>query len=327
MGTTTRSLHIVVVAGHRNTSGGDPEEAARTPAIARGVVSALRAAGHRAELLQDNPETWFAGSLDAVARAVVDRHQHHPVDLLLDIHLEGNSANTPGVFCIVPDGDGLRSLTRYAGTDSLASNPLDRAYARAIAHGIARTTGLALRDHLVEPGVMSEKMTYVGADLGWRLAMFGYTAPARARMARLVVECGNLAADRARIDEPGFAANVGQGVAEGIAQVLGSDATIPLSWPGYGTLRCFPEPREVSVTVSALNARQWADLSSPVRATWPRGHRFRAIGWVAGDDVAGNPIWWITGPDDRHWRVWSGGTELAGEAVLALPVRPTMEDA
>jgi hypothetical protein len=309
-------LRVVVVQGHRNTSGGNPAEAARTPALANAVVTALRAAGHDAVSLQNDDGTrddWIDGSLDAVARRVTTHHRQRPVDLMLDIHLEGDPANTPGVFAIVPDGDGLRTLTPYSGTDSASSNSRDRELAAAIAANVARHTGLPLRTRgVIAPGVMSERQTHVGADLGWRLAMFAYTAPARDRMARLVLECGNVVADRAVIDHPGFPAKV----AAGIVAALGGTSPEPES-PRFGEIGRFPVPQVITVTAGALRVRQWAETSQPVVAEWPAGTQFWATGWVIGESIEGNPVWWITGDgrdEDRAWRVWSGGTDRAGLA-------------
>ncbi|MGB3328307.1 MAG: hypothetical protein WBA46_05080 [Thermomicrobiales bacterium] len=330
---TKRSLRVVVVQGHRNTSGGDPREAQRTPAIANAIVAALQAAGHDAICLQHADGTrddWFAGSLDGVARAVMTLHHQKPVDLMLDIHLEGDGANTPGVFAIVPDGDTLQTLTAYDGADDWASNTLDRQYAAAIARHIARETGMPIRTrNVVEPGVMSERQTHVGADLGWRLAMFGYTAPARDTMARLVIECGNIVADAARIFSEVFPAQVARGVVAAIADVAGATDAVPeplpmIAFPPFGTIRDLRDPRTVTVTVPMLRARRWAETTQPILAEWPKGHRFAVRGWIIGERVEGNPLWWLTGAgkaSDRRWRVWSGGTDCAGLAALALPVR------
>ena len=331
---TKRSLRIVVVQGHRNTSGGDPREAQRTPAIANAIVAALQAAGHEAICLQHADGTrddWFAGSLDAVALAVMALNREKPVDLMLDIHLEGDGGNTPGVFAIVPDGDTLQTLTPYGGGDDWASNTLDRTYARAISRHIARATGMAIRTRtVVEPGVMSERQTHVGADLGWRLAMFGYTAPARETMVRLVIECGNIVADGDRIFAEAFPSQVARGVVNAIADVMAGGApTAPdplpnVAFPPFGTTRELREPRTVTVTVPMLRARRWAETTQPILAEWPKGHRFSVSGWIVGERVDGNPVWWLTGQgkaSDRRWRVWSGGTDCAGTDVLALPVR------
>src|SRR5699024_11132863 len=143
-----------------------------------------------------------------------------PIDVMLDIHFEADPADTPGVFAIVPDGDGLRTVTPYSGSDAMATNPLDVAVARAITRAVATRTGLALRQTgVVEPGVMSERATNVGADLGWRLAMFGYTAPARARVVRLVLECGNIDADAEIIDGADFPVQLAAGVVAGLEEV------------------------------------------------------------------------------------------------------------
>jgi hypothetical protein len=325
---TSQPLHIMVVQGHRNASGGNPREMARTPAVSRAIVAALNAAGHRAECLQ--PENnWFPGTLDAVAREVMIRHRHDPIDLMLDVHFEGDAGNTRGVFAIVPDGDGLRTITSYSGSDAIHTNPLDQAMAREISHAIARHTGLPLRrTNVVEPGVMSERQTYVGASLGWRLAMFGYTAPARDRMVRLVLECGNIIGDAAIIDGPAFDAQLAAGVVEGIARARGfapgpdslPEVTRP-TYPPFGTIAELASPRLVTVMVDALNARAWAETDQPIRGVWKIGRRFWARGWVIGESVDGNPVWWITGKgakSDLQWRVWSGGTDLAGMGVLAL---------
>lgn len=338
MTTSSRRLRILVVQGHRNTSGGDSREIARTPAVANAITDALKAAGHEAACLQNSDgraDDWFAGSLDAVGREILARHRQVPIDLMLDVHFEGDPAGTPGVFTIVPDGDGLKTITPYPDSDALAANPLDHALGRAISQAVAGRTGLSLRKRgVVEPGVMSERATYVGADLGWRLAMFGYTAPGRDRMIRLILECGNIEADAAIIDRPDFPKHVAQGVVEGISRVLSpemSPISIPTpegegasTFPPFGTVVTLKEPRLTTVTVDSLNARQWAELGQPIRGVWKEGRRFWTGGWVIGDAVEGNPVWWITGKNlksDLQWRVWSGGTDLAGAAVMALARR------
>lgn len=313
---TSSPLRIIVVQGHRNTSGGNPAEAARTPAIANAAAAALRGAGHDVVSLQNDDGTgddWFDGSLDAVARRIVALHRQHPLDVMLDIHLEGNAANTPGVFAIIPDGDGLKTLTRYSGG---ASNTRDRAMGATIAAQVARHTGLALRTRkVIAPGVMSERQTHVGADLGWRLAMFAYTAPVRDRLVRLVLECGNIVSDRHIIDRPDFARNVAAGIVAGIGgQPQSSTPDNPIE---FGTIGSFPVPQVITVTAGTLKVRKWAETDQPIVAEWPTGTQFWARGWVIGEVVEGNPAWRITGDgrdDDRSWRVWSGGTDHAGLA-------------
>jgi N-acetylmuramoyl-L-alanine amidase len=320
-------MRIIVVQGHRNTSGGNPDEAKRTPAIANAIVAALNAAGHEAVCLQHADGTrddWFAGSLDGVARDVVKAHRRTPFDLMLDIHLEGDRANTPGVFAIVPFGDGLRTLTSYQGSDNALDGSREVRFAGAIAAGIAQETGLKLRTRgTVAPGIMRETQTHVGGDLGWRLAMFAYTAPVRDRLTRLVIECGNIGADRAVIDAPGFADRVAAGVVRGIARVTGNAGEVAEGpYPTFGTTKSLVAPRTVTVTASRLMARVYAETSQPVRVEFAAGSRFPVRGWIVGEAVDDNPIWWILGDGSTHdprWRVWSGGTDLAGMAAMALP--------
>lgn len=319
-----RRLRILVVQGHRNTSGGDPREIARTSRVANAIVDALTSAGHEAFCLQNTDgraDDWFPGSLDAVGREVMVHHRRAPVDLMLDVHLEGDPGRTKGVFLIVPDGDGLRTVTPYSGSDALAVNTLDHGMAREIARAVALCTGLTMRQRgVVEPGVMSGRATHVGADLGWRLAMFGYTVPARERMMRLILECGNIESDGPVIDRPTFPQQVAEGVVAGIARAMGPVSA--LVYPSFGTITMLREPRLTTVAVDALNARQWAELDAAIRGRWQSGRRFWTRGWAIGEVVEGNPVWWITGKghkSDLQWRAWSGGTDLAGMDVLALP--------
>jgi N-acetylmuramoyl-L-alanine amidase len=324
-----KSIRIIVIQGHRNTSGGNPEEASRTPAIANAIVAALKSAGHDAFCLQHadgKPDDWFAGTLDAVARRVTWHYTQQPIDLMLDIHLEGNPANTPGIFTIIPDGDGLRTLTHYDGSDSAASNERDRSFAEAISQRIAQATGLPLRrSNVIAPGVMSERQTHAGADLGWRLAMFGYTAPVRERMSRLVIECGNIVADRKIIDSPGFPERVAHGVVAGIASVLGNQLPaepVPLKFPPFGTIGVLRDLKQVNVTAHKLRARIYAETSQPIAMELTRGSNFPAGGWIIGESIEDNPVWWIVGDSsakDSRWRVWSGGTDLQGLDILKLP--------
>jgi len=174
---------------------------------------------------------------------------------------------------------------------------------------------------------MSEQSTHVGADLGWRLAMFGYTAPARERMARIVLECGNLGADAAIINGPGFAAKVAAGVVAGIGAVPDSDSGSGQEpdYPPFGTSRELAESRLARVTVPALHVRKYAEADQDLIATLALGSAFPVCGWIIGEAVEGNPVWWITGEQgqaEARWRMWSGGTDLAAGAVLALPVQP-----
>lgn len=319
-----KKLRILLVQGHRNTTRGNPAEMAITPLAARAIQRALRSIGHTADMLQ-NDDDWFPGSLDAVAREVVRRHDANPYDLMLDIHFEGDANNTRGVFAIVPDGDGLRTTSPHLGTDSWESNVLDRQFAEAIAQGIAGTTGLNLRQ-VKRPGVMSERQTGVGGQ-GYRLAMFGYTAIVRHRLVRLVLELGNIRGDAAIIHSPGFYDRAAAGVVAGIQMVLASSNVIehikpvPMEMPPFGHITRLSKTVQVKVNVDELNARKWAETDQQVMRVMHRNNTFHARSWIVGEAVAGNPIWWVMGKGsdtDLQWRVWSGGTNMTMQEILAL---------
>ena len=324
----TRTLRILLVQGHRNTNSGNPAEMAITPVAAKAIQRALQAAGHTADMLQTE-NNWFAGSLDAVGREVVRRHDETPYDLMLDIHFEGDANNTRGVFAIVPDGDNLQTLSPLRGSDSWESNPLDVRFAEAIVNGIAETTGLRLRGGLRLPGVMSEKQTGVGSQ-GHRLAMFSYTAVIRHRMVRLVLELGNIRGDADVITAPGFHDRAARGVVLGIQRLLETSIMVDLAkpvtpeMPPFGHIARFAQPLLVTVNVPALNARKWAETDQPVMRVLRRGNSFWARGWIAGESVGGNPIWLVMGKGsatDLLWRVWSGGTSHGMADILAEPTK------
>jgi hypothetical protein len=121
---------------------------------------------------------------------------------------------------------------------------------------------------------------------------------------------------------------VAAGVVQGIARVFEVSsvpvvrpAPLPTLYPSFGTVGQLREPRMITVTADALNARTWAETDQPIRGVWKAGIRFWARGWVIGEAVEGNPVWWITGKGhhaDLQWRVWSGGTDLSGAEVLRL---------
>lgn len=231
---------ILLVAGHRNTTGGNPEEVALTPALCRSYKAALSAAGYRVEWLQEidgdlDPDD-TSGSLDLVGRKCHEWAQRQPGDnhlVMLDCHYEGGGVR--GVFAIVPDGTGLRTAVTLPqlGSDNWAGNLLDRQLGKAIASRIAERTGLPLRASGVkEPGLMSERQTGVGGQ-GFRLGMFAYTSPDQERMVRLVVEHGahDIAADRAIIFREDFTDRCAQAMVAAFADVFGATAPGPPTVP------------------------------------------------------------------------------------------------
>lgn len=322
----SKQIRVIITQGHRNTTGGNPAEIAITPLAARAIQKALRAAGHIADMVQNDTD-WFDGSLDAVGREVVRRHTIAPYDLMLDVHFECDANNTSGVFAIVPDGDGLRTVSPYLGSDAWSTNTLDQSYALAITKEVSASTGLSLRRAGVKlPGVMSERQTGVGGK-GYRLAMFGYTAVARDRMVRLVLELGNITADADIINRAGFYEKAAQGVVNGIARALAESNVIPIlsakprTIPPFGTMVQLDQPVLVTVTADALNVRKWAETSQPIMRMLHAGNSFYARGWIVGESVERNPLWWVMGTGssrDLLWRVWSGGTDFGVDDMLAM---------
>lgn len=194
-GTMTKPT-IILTAGHRSDNDtGNPDEKNRTQYLAQAYQAAFQAAGYAVHYVQnedgDGRPDITSGGLDTVGQktAAIMRSIDGPI-VDLDLHYEGASAR--GVFAIVPDETGL--VTAIAGgtpgDDTWGNNPLDVSLARAIAQEISKETGLTLRA-TTEPGVMSERATGVGIQ-GYRLATMAYSAFARDRAVRLVVEHGSL---------------------------------------------------------------------------------------------------------------------------------------
>lgn len=226
----------VISAGHRNLSGGNAEEAKRTPSLARAYYSALEASGHIAHYVQnedgDSRADWTEGTLDLVGRKTVEIANRYPKDmnlLCLEAHYEGGGPS--GVFSIVPNGAGLRTgaSTGDHSIDTWEANTKDRQTALAISTGIAELTGLPMR-YCREKGVMDEHETGVGGD-GFRLGYFAWTTPVRIRAVRLVVEHGDITRDRSVIDRADFVVKAAQGALKGIEAVFGNpkdpDGVVP----------------------------------------------------------------------------------------------------
>src|SRR5699024_7920339 len=101
-------------------------------------------------------------------------------DAYISMHYEGGPAR--GFFGIFPDA--------RSGADIGANNPLDKNLIRNIANAVQKT-GMPKRTvGVVEPGMMSERQTGVGAQ-GYRLGEFVGTLGFRDRVARVILEAGN----------------------------------------------------------------------------------------------------------------------------------------
>jgi N-acetylmuramoyl-L-alanine amidase len=231
---------ILVVAGHRSTNGaGDQAEKDRTPGLARAYRDALREAGHQVFWLQEidgdaDPDD-TVGGLDTVGRLTRERCTQLGATVMLDLHFEGHpSPAVRGAFAVVPDATGL--VTAVPGgapsDDTIANNTRDVRLARAVTRRLMEATGLPTRplNPPGEPGVMSERQTFVGQGGGGahppsRLAMFAHTAALRHSTVRLVIEHGALTnpQDREIIDSPGFPARAGAAIVRAVADVFDDD--------------------------------------------------------------------------------------------------------
>lgn len=179
------SRPVLIVAGHRNLSGGNPAEAEKTDDLARAYLAEFRKRGVRAEWWQqidgDGDPDDSLSYLGNVALGCSDWLARQPGGgIMLDLHFEGGGQ--PGIFCVYPDWPG-------------DINPVDQHWAGVISKAIATATGLKTRTSgVTAPGAMSEQQTGVGGN-GYRLGMFGLTAAQRVNSIRLVIEHGSLDKD------------------------------------------------------------------------------------------------------------------------------------
>jgi N-acetylmuramoyl-L-alanine amidase len=168
-----------------------------------------------------DPDT-FAGTLTAVAarvRAIATKLAGDRL-VMLDLHLEEGDAPR-GVFTIVPDDPASSASGRG---DVWKNNAHAVRLGHLIAENIALRAGFVQRN-AKELGVMSERQTGVG-ETGSRLGMFGGTAALRTRMARLIVEHGNIVKDLAIIDDPQTPARCAAAVVDALATYFMPPPTI-----------------------------------------------------------------------------------------------------
>lgn len=222
-------IRIILNPGHRNTSGGNPDEAAFTPQLASAYFDAFSAAGYETVNLGDT-----SGGLDETCRRMASQIASAPGEcVLLDLHLEGGGP--PGAFAIIPDVAGLRTNAPVPQdpADTWENNSRDRTLGNEIVTGIVNATGLTKRQARL-PGLMDESQTGVGGQ-GYRLATFAYTSPYRAKAVRLVVEhgCHTTEPDRSIIFAPGFAQKCALAAVYAVRAVYGSPGPVQPPGPVY----------------------------------------------------------------------------------------------
>lgn len=221
---------IFLLAGHASVNDeGDPGERALNIPLAQAYKNAFVQAGFPVywwqEVDGDSNPTMSPGNHQTVAAGVAALMAQTSGQLiLLDLHHE-QTPGAPGVFAIVPDAE---------PDDTRAQNQDDMNLARTLAKNLSLATGLIMRTiGVVEPGVMSEKQTGVGAQ-GYRLATLSATKSVRERAVRLVVEHGNmLTADINVIRGAGFADRCALAAVNAVNELYPATATVTgcPNWP------------------------------------------------------------------------------------------------
>lgn len=210
----------IISAGHRNTDrGGAYREIDWTYPISVKLKNAIHRRGGKAWIIQeedgDNDPSFSIGrGLQNVARLCVDLDRAvGGTDAYISMHYEGGPAG--GFFGIFPDA--------RSGADIGANNPLDKNLIRNIANAVVKT-GMPKRTvGVVEPGLMSERQTGVGAQ-GWRLGEFVGTLGFRDRVARVILEAGNAGtpADFERIWRPSWQDAYVEAIVDGLEATFGA---------------------------------------------------------------------------------------------------------
>jgi hypothetical protein len=294
---------VLLVMGHRNTDGGNADEAARTPLVVEAAARALTAAGHRVHVLQrddgiDGDPTFTHARLGVVADRCTDLIRRHGIQVMIDAHFQGGTAHpASGCFCIFPDGNTLNP--RPHRDDGKAANHRSVAFAARLAEEVSRETGIR-RLPLPEPGFlggMSERQTGVGGQ-GDRLGMFWRTLPVRPPCVTVVMEHGDIVADAAVINAPGFYDKVGR------AYVRAVDAFWPVVAPA-AEFFAFADPREFTAHAGAIG-RRFASTDAEIVREYRAGERIRCVGYYAAQPVAGSDRW-LRAIGDPAPRIHSSG--------------------
>jgi hypothetical protein len=201
--------YILLIAGHRSVGdGGNPTERALTDDLAIAYRDTFRAAGYRADIVQEletgDPRGLQPGGLSGLAAATARHIRKAPESLVLALDLHFNGSRS-GVHVIVPhnrrqDGRGQLSSGFVQGRvaeDVAENNTLDVTVAEAIAREIATIPGMTLwrAGRSGVAGVMLENETGVGNNDGnppdnARLGMMGASGDQRLKAVRLTIEHG-----------------------------------------------------------------------------------------------------------------------------------------
>lgn len=195
--------YVLLVAGHRSVGdGGSDVERQKTDDLAIAYRDTFRAAGYRADIVQEletgDPRGLVRNGLTGLASATARWIRSAPESLVLALDLHFNTTESP-VHTIVPhnrryDGSGQLASAFVQGRnpdDVMEYNTLDVKMAKAISGRIAGIPGMRLMGAGLSKigGVMLENETRVGRD-GSRLGMMGVSADQRMKAVRLTIEHG-----------------------------------------------------------------------------------------------------------------------------------------
>jgi N-acetylmuramoyl-L-alanine amidase len=175
--TSKMALKIALSAGHHNSDGGSPVEAAITGPLCHFYAMAFRELGCDVRVITPNDGLGqFPGGLQDVAAKIVEwSNAGWVADLYLETHTQGlGDTSVRGAFAIYPDW--------VNDIDLVVKNGLGLTMVKAI----SAATGIPVWSS----GLMSEKSTGVGIS-GFRLGIFLRTAPVASDTTRLIIEHGS----------------------------------------------------------------------------------------------------------------------------------------
>jgi hypothetical protein len=278
---------VLLVMGHRNIGGGNPEEAARTPLIVDAASRELRRAGHTVHILQrednsDQDPNFTHRDLAYVANRCTALIQQHGIQVMIDAHFQGSGTPTSGCFGIFPDGNNLKPRPNV--DDSKAANRHSVDFARKLAEEVSNQTNIRLLP-LSEPGFRGG-MSETQSGEGWkgnRLGMFWRTLPVRAQCVRVIMEHGDIIADSRIINSPGFYDRVAN------AYVRAVNAFWPVT-PPNPQFFAFAEPRAFTAHAGAIG-RRFASTDSDIIRQYSAGESIRCVGYYESQTVAGDNRW------------------------------------
>jgi hypothetical protein len=299
--------NVLLVMGHRKNNRGNEEELRRTPLVVEAAERALRRAGHSVHVLQredaDSDPDWTDASLRYVGERCAKLIRQHNINVMIDAHFQGSSNPVPGCFCLFPDGDGLQRVLDYKGSDSKASNPLDVAVASRLAKEISSLTGIRQLP-LQEPGglgAMSERQSNVAITERWRLGMFDLTSGVRKQCVRLIMEHGDITADSAVIDAPGFHDKVARAYVRTVNAFWPSRPGPASSTPFY----TYAPPQLFHAQPGGVGRKRASTESEAVRR-FKGGEEIWAVGYYESQEVFGDRRWLRVG-GTRPFRIHRSG--------------------